>query len=67
MLWNLCQNAVTYGGSAADGAVIELGTPSLLGPQATGDSAPAADLIHSSHWLCEHEPLVFALELRTIP
>ncbi len=50
-----------------EGAVIELGTPSLLGPHMTGDTAPAADLIHSSHWLCEHEPLVFALELRTIP
>ena len=24
VLWNLCQNAITYGGGAADGAVIEL-------------------------------------------
>jgi len=42
-----------------DGALIELGTPSRLGPD--------ADLIYCSHWLCEHEPLTFGLDIRTTP
>jgi CheY-specific phosphatase CheX len=41
-----------------DGTLIELGTPSLPGPD--------ADLIYRSHWLCEHEPLTFGLDIRMI-
>ena len=42
-----------------DGTPIELGTPSLPGPD--------ADPIYRSHWLCEHEPLTVGLDIRTIP
>ena len=70
---DLCRELcnILAGGVAAalgqDGTLIELGTPSLLGADPDNGPATAPNLIHRSHWLCEHEPLTFGLDIRTTP